>query len=129
MAEKMRRRHADLQWPYKLRDVPCHAPYLSGAELTIAADCTAYAYGGFREAVGISDVLLIGCARDGEEQTKKLSEMISENGIRSITLLRMEVGCCDGLEQSVKKAIELSGREISYSKKVISTDGKILGDT
>ncbi|MDO4305824.1 MAG: 4Fe-4S binding protein [Eubacteriales bacterium] len=115
------------QWPVQIRLVPVHAPYFDGANLLIAADCTAYAYGNFHERFIKNHVTLIGCPKlDSVDYAEKLASIIRENDIKSVTIVRMEVPCCSGLEQAVKKALQASGKMIPWQAAVISVDGKIL---
>lgn len=115
------------QWPVQIKLVPVNAPYFDGANLLIAADCTAYAYGDFHKRFIRGRITLIGCPKlDSEDYTKKLSAIISENDIKSVTIVRMEVPCCGGLENAVKSALKSSGRFIPWNVVTISTDGRIL---
>ena len=116
-----------LQWPVQIRLMPPNAPYLRGADLLIAADCTAYAYASFHERFIKGRITLVGCPKlDGVDYSEKLSVIFALNDIRSITVVRMEVPCCGGLEIAVRKAIAASGKDIPMEVVTISTDGKIL---
>lgn len=116
-----------MQWPCQLKLVPPRAPYFGGADLLIAADCTAYAYAGFHEDFMKDRVTLIGCPKlDDINYAQKLAQIFAYNDIRSITVARMEVPCCGGLEYSVKNALAASGKNIPYQVITISTNGKIL---
>ena len=116
-----------LQWPVQIRLMPPNAPYLRGADLLIAADCTAYAYASFHERFIKGRITLVGCPKlDGVDYSEKLSVIFALNDIRSITVVRMEVPCCGGLEIAVRKAIAASGKDIPLEVVTISTDGKIL---
>ncbi len=113
-------------WPVQIRLAPVKAPYYAGADLLIAADCTAYACGGFHERFIKGRVTLVGCPKlDGVNYADKLSQILEENDIRGIVLTRMEVPCCGGLEFAVKRAIEWSGKEIPLQVVTISADGEI----
>ena len=102
------------------------APYFEGANLLIAADCTAYAYGDFHNRFINNRVTLIGCPKlDSVEYTEKLTAIIRENDIQSVTIVRMEVPCCGGLEHAAKAAVQASGKFIPWQVVVISTDGTI----
>ncbi len=115
------------QWPVQLRLVPARASYFEGAHLLIAADCAAYAYGDFHRKFIRGHVVLIGCPKlDDADYTQKLTAILQNNDIQSIYVARMEVPCCGGLENAVRRAIVCSGKEISLSVSVISTDGRIV---
>ena len=115
------------QWPVQISLVPINAPYFHGANLLVAADCTAYAYGGFHEKFIKNHVTLIGCPKlNQEDYTEKLTAIIRDNDIKSVTIVRMEVPCCGGLENAVKTALKNSGKFIPWQVAVISTDGDIL---
>lgn len=95
------------QWPVQIKLVPVNAPYFDGAKLLIAADCTAYAYAGFHEKFIKNHITLIGCPKlDDVDYSEKLTQIIANNNIKSITIVRMEVPCCGGIEYAVKKAIQ-----------------------
>lgn len=115
-------------FPVQLKLVPVNAPYFEGADLLIAADCTAYAYGNFHRDFMQGKVTLIACPKlDGVNYTEKLSQIFANNNIRSITVSRMTVPCCGGLPFAVKTALELSGKNIPLHTAVISPDGSIVG--
>lgn len=115
------------QWPVQIKLVPVSAPFFSGADLLIAADCTAYAYGNFHEDFIRGRVCLIGCPKlDQTDYAEKLAEIFAANDIKSITLARMQVPCCGGLEKAVMRALLASGKSIPCEVKVISSDGKII---
>ena len=114
-------------WPVQIKLVPVHAPYLDGAHLLIAADCTAYAYGNFHNEFVRNRVTLIGCPKlDEGDYTEKLTHIIAENDIQSVTIVRMEVPCCGGIENAAKHALRNSGKFIPWRVVTISTDGRIL---
>lgn len=114
------------QWPVQIKLVPANAPYFNGANLLIAADCTAYAYGNFHEKFIKNHITLIGCPKlDNTDYSEKLAEIIRENDIKSVTVARMEVPCCGGIENAVKTALQKSGKLIPCEVAVISTDGNI----
>ena len=116
-----------MQWPCQIKLVPPRAPYFSGANLLIAADCTAYAYASFHEDFMKDRVTLIGCSKlDDINYEQKLAQIFAYNDIRSITVARMEVPCCGGLEHAVKNAIAASGKHIPCEIITISTNGKTL---
>lgn len=115
------------QWPCQIKLVPVSAPYFKGAELLIAADCTAYAYSNFHNDFMKGRITLIGCPKlDAVDYSIKLTEILKYNNIKSITLLRMEVPCCGGLEAAINKALQASGKHISLQVVTLSTDGRIL---
>ena len=115
------------QWPVQIRLVPVSAPYFDGAKLLIAADCTAYAYAAFHERFIRGHITLVGCPKlDDADYSEKLTEIIRRNDIRSVTVVRMEVPCCGGLENAAKTALKNSGKFIPWQVVTISTDGKIL---
>ena len=115
------------QWPVQLKLVPINAPYFEGADLLIAADCTAYAYGGFHNDFMKNRITLIGCPKlDEGDYSEKLTAIIKSNRINSLTVVRMEVPCCGGIERAVKAALLSSGKELPLEVFTISTDGKIL---
>ena len=106
--------------------MPPHTPYFNGAKLLIAADCTAYAYARFHEDFIKGHITLIGCPKlDDIDYSEKLTEILRQNDIREITLVRMEVPCCGGLEMAAKKALQQSGKAIPMNVYTISLDGKI----
>lgn len=115
------------QWPVQIKLVPVRAPYFEGANLLIAADCTAYAYGNFHNEFMCNRVTLIGCPKlDQVDYTEKLTEILKNNSINSVTIVRMEVPCCGGIEYAAKKALQASGKLIPWQVVTISTEGKIL---
>ena len=115
------------QWPVQIRLVPVRAPFFDGARLLVAADCTAYAYAAFHRDFLRGRIALIGCPKlDGTDYAEKLTEILRNNEIRSVKVVRMEVPCCGGLESSVKRALQNSGKMIPWQVAVISTDGGIL---
>ncbi|NLA70419.1 MAG: 4Fe-4S binding protein [Clostridiales bacterium] len=116
------------QWPVQIKLAPINAPYFDGAKLLIAADCTAYAFANFHEKFIKGHVTLIGCPKlDAVDYSEKLTEIIKSNDIQSVTIVRMEVPCCGGLEFAAKQALQGSGKFIPWQVVTISTDGRILG--
>ena len=104
-----------------------NAPYFNGAKLLIAADCTAYAYANFHQEFMRGKITLIGCPKlDAVDYSEKLTEILKNNDIRSVTVLRMEVPCCGGLEHAAVTALKNSGKFIPWQVVTISTDGRIL---
>lgn len=115
------------QWPVQIKLVPVNAPYFDGAHLLIAADCTAYAYANFHKEFIRGKVTLIGCPKlDAVNYSEKLTEILRNNDIQSVTIVRMEVPCCGGLEMAAKKAIQDSGKFLPWQVVTISIDGEIL---
>ena len=115
------------QWPVQIKLVPVNAPYFDGAKLLVAADCTAYAYATFHEQFIKGHITLVGCPKlDSVDYSEKLTAILKENDIRSVTVVRMEVPCCGGLENAVKIALQNSGKFIPWQVVIVSTDGKIL---
>lgn len=115
------------QWPVQIKLAPVNAPYLNGAKLLVAADCTAYAYGNFHSEFIRGHVTLIGCPKlDEGDYAGKLTQIIAGNDIKSVTVVRMEVPCCGGIENAVKRALQESGKFIPWNVVTISTDGRIL---
>lgn len=114
------------QWPCQIKLVPEKAPYFHGAKLLIAADCTAYAYANMHQEFMRGKITLIGCPKlDAVNYSEKLTEIIKANDIQSVTIVRMEVPCCGGLEQAVRTALQNSGKFIPWQVVTISIDGKI----
>jgi ferredoxin len=115
------------QWPIQIRLVPVKAPFFDNADLLIAADCTAFAYPGFHQELKAGRVILIGCPKlDDTDYSEKLTEILKVNGIKSITVVRMEVPCCGGIERAANMALENSGKNIPYRVITISIEGNIL---
>lgn len=115
------------QWPIQIKLAPTNAPYFSNAKLLIAADCTAFAYAAFHERFMKGHITLIGCPKlDNVDYSEKLTEIIRTNDIKSVTIVRMEVPCCGGLENATVTALKNSGKFIPWQVVTISTDGRIL---
>lgn len=113
------------QWPVQIKLVPVTAPYFDGARLLIAADCTAYAYAAFHEQFIKGRITLVGCPKlDGVDYSEKLTEIIRNNDIKSVTVVRMEVPCCGGLENAAKTALRQSGKFIPWQVITITVDGR-----
>ena len=114
-------------WPVQIKLAPVNAPYFNDANLLIAADCTAYAYAGFHQDFIRNKVTLIGCPKlDQVDYSEKLTEIIQNNNIQSVTIVRMEVPCCGGLEMAAKKALQNSEKFIPWQVITISIDGKTI---
>lgn len=115
------------QWPVQIKLAPVNAPYFDGARLLIAADCTAYAYGNFHQDFMRGKVTLIGCPKlDAIDYTEKLTAIIQNNHIKEVTVVRMEVPCCGGIEHAVREALKKSGKWIPWQVVTISIEGDIL---
>lgn len=116
-----------MQWPVQIKLAPITAPYFNNSNLLIAADCSAYAYGNFHNAFMRNKVTLIGCPKlDSIDYSEKLTEIIKNNEIKSVTVVRMKVPCCGGIENAVKKALIDSGKFIPWNIVTISTTGEIM---
>ena len=116
-----------MQWPVQIKLVPIRAPYFDGANLLVAADCAAYAYGNFHNEFIRNHITVIGCPKlDDVDYSEKLTAIISNNNIKSVTVARMQVPCCGGIENAVKNALQASGKFIPWRVVTISTDGRII---
>ncbi len=117
------------QWPVQIKLVPVNAPYFENARLLVAADCTAYAYAAFHRDFVRGRITLVGCPKlDSVDYSEKLTEILRNNSIKSIKVVRMEVPCCGGIENAVKDALQRSGKFIPWQVVTLSTDGRILAD-
>ena len=126
-AEKTTARSELMQWPVQIKLLPVQAPFYENANLLIAADCTAYAYAAFHRDFIKNHITLVGCPKlDESDYTEKLTAIISQNNIKSLTIVRMEVPCCGGLERAATEALKASGKFIPWRVVVISRDGEIL---
>lgn len=115
------------QWPVQIKLAPVNAPWFDGAKLLVAADCTAYAYANFHQDFIKGHITLVGCPKlDAVDYAIKLTEIIGNNDIRSVTVVRMEVPCCGGIENAVKTALQDSGKFIPWNVVTIATDGSII---
>ena len=115
------------QWPCQIKLVPPNAPYFKNAHLLVAADCTAYAYANIHSNFMRGRVTLVGCPKlDGVDYSEKLLQIFQLNEIASVTVLRMQVPCCGGLELAVKKALQLSNKSVPCSVSIVTTEGEIL---
>lgn len=116
-----------MQWPVQIKLLPPRAPYFEGANLLIAADCTAYAYGNFHKEFIRNHITLIGCPKlDEGDYAEKLTEIITHNNIKSVTVVRMQVPCCGGIEYAAKRALQASSKFIPWRVVTVSTDGRIV---
>ncbi len=115
------------QWPCQIKLVPVNAPFFDKAKLLIAADCTAYAYANIHQDFMRGRITLIGCPKlDGEDYSEKLTEIIQQNDIQEVVILRMEVPCCGGLEMAAKKALQNSGKFIPWHVVTVSIEGGLV---
>lgn len=115
------------QWPVQIKLAPVNAPWFDGAKLLVAADCTAYAYAGFHQDFIKGRITLVGCPKlDCVDYSEKLADILKNNDIRSVTVVRMEVPCCGGIENAVRKALQASGKFLPWNVVTISTDGRVL---
>lgn len=115
------------QWPVQIKLVPVNAPYFDKANLLIAADCTAYAYANFHDEFIRNRITLIGCPKlDEGDYAEKLTAIITNNDIKSVTIVRMEVPCCGGIENAAKRALMASGKFIPWRVVTVTTDGRII---
>ncbi|MBQ2734167.1 MAG: 4Fe-4S binding protein [Clostridia bacterium] len=115
-----------MQWPVQIKLVPVNAPYFENANLLIAADCTAYAYGNFHNEFIRNRITLIGCPKlDDGDYAEKLTAIIASNNIKSVTVVRMEVPCCGGIENAVKRALQASGKFIPWRVVTVTTNGNL----
>lgn len=116
-----------MQWPVQIKLIPANAPYFDGANLLIAADCTAYAYGDFHNKFMKNKITLIGCPKlDEGDYAEKLTKIIELNDIKSVTVVRMQVPCCGGIENAAKRALQASGKFIPWQVVTVTSDGEIL---
>lgn len=115
------------QWPVQIKLMPVQAPYYAGCDLLVAADCTAFAYASFHERFMHGKVTVIGCPKlDAGDYGEKLSAIVSANDIRSVTVVRMEVPCCGGLERAVEQAVRASGKDLPFDVVTVSIEGAVL---
>lgn len=116
-----------MQWPVQIKLAPVNAAYFDGANLLISADCAAYAYGNFHEKFMKNKVTLIGCPKlDSVDYSEKLTAILAENNIKSVTVVRMTVPCCGGLQNAVVTALQKSGKMIPWQVVTVSTEGEVL---
>ena len=115
------------QWPVQIKLAPVNAPYFDGCDLLIAADCTAYAYGAFHRDFIRGRVTLIGCPKlDEGDYSEKLTAILAQNDIRSVTVVRMAVPCCGGIQRAAERAVSASGKPLSLHTVIVGTDGTLL---
>lgn len=115
------------QWPVQMKLLPVKAPYFDRANLLIAADCVAYAYGDFHKQFMKNRITIIGCPKlDMTDYSEKLTEILLQNEIQSVTVVRMEVPCCGGIETAARRALERSGKRLPWQVVTVSVEGKLL---
>ncbi|MDO5142409.1 MAG: 4Fe-4S binding protein [Eubacteriales bacterium] len=115
------------QWPVQIKLAPINAPYFNGANLLVAADCTAYAYANMHQDFMRGRITLIGCPKlDDIDYSEKLTAIIQQNDIKSVTIVRMEVPCCGGIEYAVRTALQSSGKFLPWRVVTVTTDGALL---
>ncbi len=116
-----------MQWPVQIKLLPTVAPFYENANLLVAADCSAFTYGNFHEDFMKNKITMIGCPKlDAVDYYEKLAEIIRNNNIKSVTVVRMEVPCCGGIENAVKRALQSSGKFLPWQVVVLGTGGEIL---
>ena len=126
-AVEANKRKKNRQWPIQIQLTPVNAPYFDGADLLIAADCTAFAYANFAKEIQKGKITLIGCPKlDPVDYSEKLTAILEQNDVKSVTIIRMEVPCCGGLEQAAIKALKNSGKFIPWQVVTISVEGEVL---
>ncbi len=113
-------------WPVQIKLAPVTAPYFDGAHLLIAADCSAYAYANFHQEFMRGRITLVGCPKlDGVDYAEKLTAILAQNDVQSVTVVRMEVPCCGGLENAAKRAILQSGKFLPWQVVTVTADGRV----
>ena len=126
-AVEANKRKKNRQWPIQIQLTPVNAPYFDNADLLIAADCTAFAYSGFANEIQKGKVTLIGCPKlDPVDYSEKLTAIIEQNDIKSVTIARMEVPCCGGIQNAAVRAMKKSGKFIPWQVITVSVEGEIL---
>lgn len=121
------KRKMNRQWPIQIQLTPVNAPYFDGADLLIAADCTAFAYADFAKEIQKGKVTLIGCPKlDPVDYSEKLTAILEQNDIKSVTIVRMEVPCCGGIQNAAVTAMKKSGKFIPWQVITVSVEGEIL---
>lgn len=127
LAAKKKMQSSLMQWPVQIKLLPTVAPFYENANLLVAADCTAFAYGNFHEDFMKNKITMIGCPKlDAVDYYDKLVQIISNNNIKSITVVRMQVPCCGGIENAVRRALQDSGKFLPWQVVVVSTNGELL---
>ena len=121
------KRKMNRQWPIQIQLTPANAPYFDGADLLIAADCTAFAYADFAKEIQKGKVTLIGCPKlDPVDYSEKLTAILEQNDVKSVTIIRMEVPCCGGILNAAVTAMKKSGKFIPWQVLTVSVEGEVL---
>ena len=126
-AVEANKRKKNRQWPIQIRLTPVNAPYFDGADLLIAADCTAFAYANFAKEIQKGKITLIGCPKlDPVDYSEKLTAILEQNDVKSVTIIRMEVPCCGGIQNAAMTAMKKSGKFIPWQVLTVSVEGEVL---
>ena len=126
-AVEANKRKKNRQWPIQIRLTPVNAPYFDGADLLIAADCTAFAYANFAKEIQKGKITLIGCPKlDPVDYSEKLTAILEQNDVKSVTIIRMEVPCCGGIQNAAVTAMKKSGKFIPWQVLTVSVEGEVL---
>ena len=126
-AVEANKRKKNRQWPIQIQLTPVNAPYFDGADLLIAADCTAFAYANFAKEIQKGKITLIGCPKlDPVDYSEKLTAILEQNDVRSVTIIRMEVPCCGGIQNAAVTAMKKSGKFIPWQVLTVSVEGEVL---
>ena len=126
-AVEANKRKKNRQWPIQIQLTPVNAPYFDGADLLIAADCTAFAYANFAKEIQKGKITLIGCPKlDPVDYSEKLTAILEQNDVKSVTIIRMEVPCCGGIQNAAVTAMKLSGKFIPWQVLTVSVEGEVL---
>lgn len=126
-AVEANKRKKNRQWPIQIQLTPVNAPYFDGADLLIAADCTAFAYANFAKEIQKGKITLIGCPkRDPVDYSEKLTAILEQNDVKSVTIIRMEVPCCGGIQNAAVTAMKKSGKFIPWQVLTVSVEGEVL---
>ena len=126
-AVEANKRKKNRQWPIQIRLTPVNAPYFDGADLLIAADCTAFAYANFAKEIQNGKITLIGCPKlDPVDYSEKLTAILEQNDVKSVTIIRMEVPCCGGIQNAAVTAMKKSGKFIPWQVLTVSVEGEVL---
>ena len=126
-AVEANKRKKNRQWPIQIQLTPVNAPYFDGADLLIAADCTAFAYANFAKEIQKGKITLIGCPKlDPVDYSEKLTAILEQNDVKSVTIIRMEVPCCGGIQNAAATAMKKSGKFIPWQVLTVSVEGEVL---
>ena len=126
-AVEANKRKKNRQWPIQIQLTPVNAPYFAGADLLIAADCTAFAYANFAKEIQKGKITLIGCPKlDPVDYSEKLTAILEQNDVKSVTIIRMEVPCCGGIQNAAVTAMKKSGKFIPWQVLTVSVEGEVL---